>query len=242
MSDPTSDKVTRSAQYSSASKGQLPSLTPLRGIAALWVVIYHYTTQCFPNLDVSAHTAFIHKGYLAVDMFFMLSGFVMTHVYCRAFTESVTKHYGSFLMARIARVYPLHLLVLILFVVTAVASRWHGATPLEALRHVPLHGSESVDAFFANIFMLQGLNAGALSWNYPSWSISVEFMAYLLFPFALPLIGRHRAQRLQQGGHLALLAERGDAFGFERGKIRRGADAAEPVAGQGVEIGHRRPA
>ncbi|HEX4408570.1 MAG TPA: acyltransferase [Xanthobacteraceae bacterium] len=218
MSSPISAQVPRSAQSSSAANGQLPSLTPLRGIAALWVVIYHYTTQCFPDLDVTAHTAFIHKGYLAVDMFFMLSGFVMTHVYCRAFNESVTKHYGSFLMARVARIYPLHLLILILFVVTAVASRWHGATPLEALRHVPLHGPESVSAFFANIFMLQGLNAGALSWNYPSWSISVEFMAYLLFPFALPLIW-HASARMKIAiaavlfGALALLAYiTGDSF------------------------------
>ncbi len=45
-------------------------------------------------------------------------------------------------------------------------------------------------AIVANMFMLQGLAAGQLSWNYPSWSISVEFMAYLAFPFALPAIAR----------------------------------------------------
>jgi peptidoglycan/LPS O-acetylase OafA/YrhL len=123
-------------------------------------------------------------------MFFMLSGFVMTHVYHRAFSESVTRNYRSFLFARVARIYPLHLLILVLFVATALASQWTSGATLGSLRNVPLQGSESVSAFVANVFMVQGLDAGNLSWNYPSWSISVEFMAYLLFPFALPAIWR----------------------------------------------------
>jgi peptidoglycan/LPS O-acetylase OafA/YrhL len=189
------DQGAHSAQRPTASQGlsangQLPSLTALRGVAAFWVVLYHYSVQCLPNLDVVPHTYLIHKGYLAVDMFFMLSGFVMTHVYHRAFSESVTRHYRSFLVARIARIYPLHLLILVLFVATAMAARLTSGATLGALRNVPLQGSESVSAFFANVFMVQGLDAGNLSWNYPSWSISVEFMAYLLFPLALPAIWR----------------------------------------------------
>jgi peptidoglycan/LPS O-acetylase OafA/YrhL len=185
-----SDQGAHSAQGTIATNGQLPSLTALRGVAAFWVVLYHYSVQCLPNLDVVPHTYLIHKGYLAVDMFFMLSGFVMTHVYHRAFSESVTRHYRSFLFARIARIYPLHLLILVLFVATALASRLTSGAALGSLRNVPLEGSESVSAFVANVFMVQGLDAGKLSWNYPSWSISVEFMAYLLFPLALPAIWR----------------------------------------------------
>ena len=189
------DRGARSAHGPTASQGrpantQLPSLTALRGVAAFWVVLYHYSVQALPNLDVVPHTYLIHKGYLAVDMFFMLSGFVMTHVYHRAFSESVTRNYRSFLFARVARIYPLHLLILVLFVATALASQWTSGATLGSLRNVPLQGSESVSAFVANVFMVQGLDAGNLSWNYPSWSISVEFMAYLLFPFALPAIWR----------------------------------------------------
>ncbi len=47
----------------------------------------------------------IAKSYLAVDLFFLLSGFVMTHVYYRAFTESITQHYRNFLVGRTARLY-----------------------------------------------------------------------------------------------------------------------------------------
>jgi peptidoglycan/LPS O-acetylase OafA/YrhL len=55
---------------------------------------------------------------------------------------------------------------------------------------MPLTGPRSWGAIIANILMLQGLAAAQLSWNYPAWSISVEFIAYLAFPFALPTIAR----------------------------------------------------
>ena len=53
------------------------------------------------------------------------------------------------------------------------------------------------------MFMLQGLAASELSWNYPAWSISVEFFAYMAFPFALPAIARaSNAVRLLLGAVL----------------------------------------
>ena len=181
-----------SGGISDASNRQLPSLTPLRGIAALWVVLYHYcgTAQYLPNLDVTPHSYLISKGYLAVDMFFMLSGLVMTHVYYRAFSESVGRHYRSFLVARIARLYPLHVFILLLFVVTAAASQFMTGLATGSFESIPLTGPRSLSAIIANMFMLQGLAAGELSWNYPAWSVSLEFVAYLAFPFALPAIMR----------------------------------------------------
>ena len=183
------DQRAPTVAVSDLSKKQLPSLTALRGIAAFWVVLYHYSVQSFPTLDATPYTYLVHKGYLAVDVFFMLSGFVMTHVYHQAFSESVTEHYRSFIVARIARIYPLHVLILLLFVATAVATQF-ATDGSSAFHEVPVRGPRSVGAFVANIFMLQGLDAGKLSWNYPTWSISVEFIAYLLFPFALPAIWR----------------------------------------------------
>ena len=177
---------------SEASNRQLSSLTPLRGLAAFWVVLYHYcgNAQFFPNLDVTPHSYLVSKGYLAVDMFFVLSGFVMAHVYRRAFSEGVSEHYRSFLVARIARLYPLHVFILLLFVATAAASQFMAGLATGSFESIPLTGPRSWGAIIANIFMLQGLSAGQLSWNYPTWSISVEFMAYLAFPFALPAIAR----------------------------------------------------
>jgi peptidoglycan/LPS O-acetylase OafA/YrhL len=146
-----------------SSKAQLPSLTSLRGVAALWVVLYHYSIQCLPNLDITSYTYIIHKGYLAIDMFFMLSGFVMTHVYHRAFSDDVCRNYRSFIVARVARIYPLHLFVLLLFVATAVALHASTSRSLATLQDIPLQGPRSLGAFVANVFMLQGLYASQLS-------------------------------------------------------------------------------
>jgi peptidoglycan/LPS O-acetylase OafA/YrhL len=87
------------------------------------VVLYHYIAIYFSQLNPSNYTHFVEKGYLAVDLFFMLSGFVLTHVYRRAFSEGITKHYRQFLLVRVARLYPLHIMVLLLFVATELTSR-----------------------------------------------------------------------------------------------------------------------
>lgn len=174
----------------------LPSLTPLRGLAALWVILYHFTWQYFPQLDSTAFTQAVAKGYLAVDLFFLLSGFVLTHVYFAAFRDGPTGGgYRAFLAARVARVYPLHLFVLAAFVGAEFLFA-HGRAVM------PLDGPLSVTALFANLFMLQGLDALRLSWNYPAWSISLEFAAYLVFPLALPLLCQ--SSRLRRGA-LALI-------------------------------------
>ena len=169
---------------------QLQSLTPLRGMAALWVVLYHYAVIYFPSLHPQNYTHLLAKGYLAVDLFFMLSGFVLAHVYRDAFVEEVSTNYLKFLFARIARLYPLHLFVLALFLGTALASCAVEYASTGTIEPIPWQGARSLSAFIANLFMLQGLKASELSWNYPAWSISVEFMAYLVFPFLLPLIFR----------------------------------------------------
>src|SRR3569832_1585964 len=85
----------------------LKPLTSMRFFAAMWVVLYHY----WPNLD--PHTpALVSKGYLGVELFFVLSGFILCHVYLQGAGEGRFK-YGSFLWARLARVYPLHLATLL---------------------------------------------------------------------------------------------------------------------------------
>ena len=175
---------------SSGSLEQLASLTPLRGLAALWVVIFHFCWY-FPAVHPERYTGAVYKGYLAVDMFFVLSGFVITHVYKESFARRVTgRHYRDFLKARVARIYPLHITVLLLFVAAATAERAASYALRGSFEPMPLLGERSVGAFFANLVMLQGLWARELSWNDPAWSISLEFLAYLLFPLFFPMLWR----------------------------------------------------
>jgi peptidoglycan/LPS O-acetylase OafA/YrhL len=175
---------------SSGSPEQLASLTPLRGLAALWVVIFHFCWY-FPAVHPERYTGAVYKGYLAVDMFFVLSGFVITHVYKEGFARRVTgRRYRDFLKARVARIYPLHITVLLLFVATATAERAASYALRGSFEPIPLLGERSLGGFLANIVMLQGLWARELSWNDPSWSISLEFLAYLLFPLFFPVLWR----------------------------------------------------
>jgi peptidoglycan/LPS O-acetylase OafA/YrhL len=180
----------RGREGSSGAAEQLASLTPLRGIAALWVVLFHFCWY-FPAVHPERYTGAVYKGYLAVDLFFVLSGFVITHVYQESFARRVTGwRYRNFLIARVARLYPLHITVLLLFVATAVAERAATYALRGSFEPIPLVGERSLTGFFANLVMLQGLWARELNWNDPAWSISVEFLAYLLFPLLFPVLWR----------------------------------------------------
>ena len=177
---------------------ELQSLTPLRGIAAIWVICFHYGVVYF-GFHPEQFSCIFNKGYLAVDMFFMLSGFVLSHVYWKTFASDQAlqgRDYRHFISARIARLYPLHLVNLSLFLIAALAFGIYGYISSGKFEAIPLHGARSLTALVANVLMLQGLNAKDLAWNYPAWSISIEFLAYFLLPLVLPLIaladGRRR--------------------------------------------------
>jgi peptidoglycan/LPS O-acetylase OafA/YrhL len=163
------------------------------------VVLYHFGVLYFPSMQPDRHTGLLNKGYLAVDLFFLLSGFVMTHVYREMFARRVNlRSYWAFLSARIARLYPLHLAVLSLFLAVALVASMAEYAAGGPITGIPVTGVRSQFALIANLFMLQGLHASTLSWNYAAWSISLEFLAYLVFPFVLMRVWRAgpRAQGL----------------------------------------------
>ena len=96
------------------------ALTPLRGLAALLVATFHYTLE----MELEPYTFFLSNGYLWVDFFFVLSGFIMMHVYVDEFGKGVRPSgYRSFIVARLARIYPVHFVILLTFVAAEVAAR-----------------------------------------------------------------------------------------------------------------------
>ena len=136
------------------------------------VVLFHYQLQWDPDLGFSP---IIERSRLAVDAFFMLSGFILAHVYGPAFAAG-TFSYRRFLVARLARLYPLHLTVLAAVLIMVVGATAAGVR-FDADSYPPL-------AFFQTLFLVQAwfpTNAD-LNWSGPSWSLSAEWFAYLLFP------------------------------------------------------------
>ena len=170
---------------------EIKALTGLRGAAALYVVAFHYTDGL--SLSNPGKT-FLAHGYLAVDLFFVLSGFVMALSYSRMFRTGFTlSTYWKFLGRRIARVYPLYLAGTVLALVLVVIG-W-----LPYLRLAPLGIT-----FVANLFMIQTWGIGA-SFDSPGWSISTEWAAYLLFPLLLVPALYRKASYAWLSGAIALV-------------------------------------
>jgi len=151
----------------------LPALTGVRFIAAFYVVVFHalpWLQQRFA-LPQTVHT-FLGNGYLAVSLFFILSGFILTYTYEGQIEGKSNRIH--FWEARFARIYPVYFLSLIL-----------------ALWFEP---GLSLRAKIAVLAMVQAWNprvpelTGA--WNYPAWSLSVEIFFYLFFPFVLPWMSK----------------------------------------------------
>jgi peptidoglycan/LPS O-acetylase OafA/YrhL len=151
------------------------ALDAWRGLCALSVVLFHL------NAGTHAHD-WLNNGYVAVDFFFVLSGFVIASAYLdrlAAFADA-----ARFAIRRIGRLYPLHLAVLLVY----LGLELHRATVHPELGFT---GERSWPAFWCDLFLLQGFNAYDLSWNMPAWSISLELWANLAFA-ALGLALRRR--------------------------------------------------
>ncbi|HEY2658486.1 MAG TPA: acyltransferase [Caulobacteraceae bacterium] len=172
----------------------LGALTALRFFPAMWVVLYDY----WPNLGAGAQPPLVAKGYLGVELFFTLSGFILCHVYLGALGRGDFR-YSSFLKARLARVYPLHLASL-----TAIGAMALGARA-EGLSIDP--NILSWSSLPANLLLVQAWGLASTSgWNHPSWSVSAEWFAYLAFPLfgGCALALRRRPRLAVIGSALAL--------------------------------------
>lgn len=165
---------------------RLPALTSMRFFAAAWVVAMHFSWWLPGKGD---NLPLLSRGGMAVDFFFMLSGFVLAHAHHEAIVTHQLKA-RVFLIRRLARIYPMHLATIGFYVVMIGAA---------AVLAMPLPNPEryGVWQLILNVTLLHALQAhDAGAWNYPSWSISAEWIAYLLFPMiARPLL----ADRLPVG-------------------------------------------
>jgi peptidoglycan/LPS O-acetylase OafA/YrhL len=151
------------------------ALTSVRGLAALWVVGHHMSFE-LGYVGYPFASAFFSPGDAAVDIFFVLSGFVMTAVYRDLTRDGL----ADFFTRRVFRIYPLHLTVLLALVALALWQGWtYGAPPFGAWSALPLVA-----------ILVQPIFIHGPTWNVVSWSLSVEMVCYLLFPLGLVLVRR----------------------------------------------------
>ena len=176
-----------------ASAEPIRPLTSLRFFAALWVVLYTYIKE----LDLPVHFGLIDHGYLGVDLFFVLSGFILSYVYLEGFGAG-RFNYASFISHRLARIYPLHIAMLA-FTLLLIG--------LAALNGVALDANAGNPAALpAHLLLMQAWGlAPTASFNHPSWSISAEWFAYLSFPAVAYAAWHLRARPMLAVGLAVLL-------------------------------------
>lgn len=156
------------------------TLDSWRGICALLVALMH-----FPAAGPIGDNALVRGGFLFVDYFFVLSGFVIAHGYGRKLGDG--RDYARFMTLRLGRIYPLHVAVLLLFVgweamrLFVPALRGQGAPPFSEGMTIP--------ELLSSLALLNGVGfEDRLTWNGPSWSISAEMWTYVLFGAAVVLL------------------------------------------------------
>lgn len=171
--EPPKGPVQPAAQPATGRPPMIHAFDGVRAITAGWVVLDHLQKPLFamfPGLRFAGPP--VWSGYIRVEVFFILSGFVLAYNYAgRVHTRA---GYRTFLWARFARLYPVYLVTMALAMAVNVVI-WYLA--LGNLHGLPF----PLGNFFANLFML-GSVPGFMSYNSPAWSLSCEVGLYLIFP------------------------------------------------------------
>lgn len=193
-----------SVEMKAAIRGEIKALTGLRIIAALWVVLFHFRpmlTDVSPEFRENLAPV-LNCGAQGVDLFFILSGFVLTWNYLdRMGGEWSTRATVHFLWLRLARVWPVYLLTMHLAALIVILSLHVGHVPLPEVRDLTaisyVRQVLLVQLWFEPFF-------DNTSWDGPAWSISAEWLAYLLFGLIVLVI--LRLERTTRARSLMVLA------------------------------------
>jgi peptidoglycan/LPS O-acetylase OafA/YrhL len=154
--------------------GDIRALTGVRGVAAAVIVLYHYgDVQLYGGGNIAYFR--ISHGYLPVDLFFMLSGYVIGLTYRDAFGSGNLKNYATFMLKRVARLYPAYIAVGLLYVAKIAAG---------------LSGQDTLSMFspsdiVGNLLMMTGWGLHIHPLMGVSWAASAEMGSYLLLPLLM---------------------------------------------------------
>ena len=155
---------------------RLLSIDSLRGVCALAVVCYHMNMfSGFVNLN------FFKNSDLFVDFFFVLSGFVISYTYWNRI--NTIKEIQKFMLSRLIRICPLHIFFLVIFIIMESAKLYAYKYQGAFFNNLPFDNPNSLVDILWNLLLLQSWvpDANYNSFNYTSWSISVEFYLYVFY-------------------------------------------------------------
>ncbi len=200
---------------SPARRAPLPALTGLRALAATWVVLFHFRTT-FESLApwLRVFDEIFRAGYLGVDLFFPLSGFVLAYNYADRLRAWSWRGSMAFWRNRVARVWPAHVVTLHIDLITSLALGRMGVTEGGHRR--------TLSAYLQNLVMVQNWSTDRPSFNGPAWSIASEWFAYLWAPvlfLATATLRRARSALLLAGLAYAAMLATYLAFGLPNGNV-----------------------
>jgi peptidoglycan/LPS O-acetylase OafA/YrhL len=169
------------------SSEKIGALAGARAFPPLMIVMFHFS-EGHHYSHVRLLDLFATRGYLWVEFFFVLSGFILTHVYWPRLKDLFSRQgYLAFLRARLIRLYPLHLFMLLLMLAMVFGLRAlaaHGG--YLSIFDIKYHQDVSVKGFWLSLALVHAWNSmNSLTWNGVSWFVSVEFALCLLFPLLL---------------------------------------------------------
>ena len=172
-------------------KQPIHALTGLRFVAAFMIVLTHFGTPPSPPF---VHNVLAH-GFVAVTLFFILSGFILTYSYLdREGNLNTSKR--NFWVARFARIYPVYLLGFVIYAPLA----WQEIAEIAGKSASSPWIETGVFAVAALTLLQSWSSLAVLVWNPPAWSLSAEAFFYLLFPFVAPAILRLSPRGLVAAG------------------------------------------
>jgi peptidoglycan/LPS O-acetylase OafA/YrhL len=225
--------------------GAIGALAGARAFPPLMIILYHFS-EGHHYSGVHWFDRIVTRGYLWVEFFFALSGFILTYAYRARRDELLTwRGYGAFLRARLIRLYPLHLFMLLWILGLVVVLRALAAQGgYVSIFDLPWHQDVSLKGFLLSLALAQGWHTmDRLTWNGLAWFVSVEFALCLVFPLLLRLTGNDSDQAWRGAGLIgaglaglaALLATspHGLDITFDYGLLR---GLSEFVIGMGMAV------
>lgn len=160
-------------------------LDAFRGLCALAVLVHHIRIS-----GSLTEYSFFRNSDVFVEFFFVLSGFVLMHSY--GFRKGTSFH--EFITSRFFRIYPLHLFMLIIVIMIEcgkLIAYYYGDFNFN---NAPFSNRFALSELVPNLLLIQSWTnfSHNTSFNFPSWSISVEFYLYVIFFIFLSLLGKVR--------------------------------------------------